>query len=55
MGLSLSGVSKVLGIAKNTAHNYSTGKRQDMDNEVIVPKHILLACSAIEKEIPPID
>lgn len=57
MGLTLREVSSALGIARNTAGNYCTGKRSDKkddDGEVIVPKHILLACNAVEQGLPPI-
>lgn len=54
MGLTLRGVADVLGISRNTAGNYSVGRRCDKEEEVEVPKHILLACSAVENNLPPI-
>jgi len=58
MGLTLRGVASALGIARNTAGNYSLGLRFDKCDEgeiVEVPKHILLACSAVEKKLSPIE
>lgn len=54
MGLTLDGVSRSLGISRNTAGNYCLGKRCDKAEEVEVPKHILLACSAVEAGLPPV-
>ena len=57
MGLTLRGVAAVLGIARNTAGNYSLGVRFDNSEKgeiVEVPKHILLACSAVENKLSPV-
>lgn len=58
MGFTLRGVAVSLGIAHNTAANYSLGTRTDIEGadkkEVIVPKVVLLACSAVEKGLTPI-
>lgn len=45
-------VSTALGIAINTVAGYRTGNRSN--GIVEVPKHILLACSAIEAGLTPI-
>lgn len=56
MGLSLRGVSLALGISKNSAQNYCAGKRWQPEGQedVEIPKPILLACAAIENGILPI-
>ncbi len=54
MGLTLRGASHVLGISRNTAGNYNVGRRCDKLEEVEVPKYILLACSAVEHKLPPV-
>lgn len=54
MGLTLRGVSQSLKIARNTAANYSSGSRVDSDKDVEVPYVVLLACSALERGIPPV-
>lgn len=54
MGLSLKGVAGVLGISRNTAFNYCSGHRCDKKEAVKVPRHILLACSAVENKLPPV-
>lgn len=47
-----------LGICPATIRNYCAGRRkerkEDDDREVEIPKYILLACAAVEKELPPI-
>lgn len=54
MGFTLRGVAGALGISRGTAHNYCAGKRCDIEEPVEIPKHILLACSAVEEGLPPI-
>lgn len=54
MGMSEQAAAFALGLGKCTVANYSTGKRYSPAGAVNVPKHILLACAAIESGLPPI-
>jgi hypothetical protein len=58
MGFTRRHVSNALGIAVATVAGYRAGKRTGISPgesiPVEVPKHILLACAAIEKRLPPI-
>ena len=57
MGYTLRNVTNALGIARNTAGNYCTGRRLGKLGEeemVEVPKVVLLACSAVEQGLPPV-
>lgn len=46
-----------MGVARNTAGNYCLGKRTDggVEEVVEVPKYILLACTAVERDLPPVN
>ena len=54
MGLTHKEAAKILGLGITTVSNYSIGRRCDTDEEVIVPRIVLLACAAVEKELLPI-
>lgn len=59
MGLTYSQVSESLGISASVAGFYSRGtrrnKKKDDEKIVEVPKSILLACSAVENNLNPIE
>ena len=56
MGLSYSKAAKVLDLSPASISYYCSGKRRKNDEirDFDIPLIVLLACSAIEKEIPPI-
>lgn len=43
-----------LRLARITVANYDRGTRCGLEGEVIVPHVVLLACSAVENNLPPI-
>lgn len=57
MGLSYSKAAKALDLSQASISYYCSGKRRK-NNEVKdfdIPKIVLLACAALEREIPPIN
>lgn len=54
MGFTHKEAAASLGLGITTVSNYSIGKRSD-SGEVDVPKIVLLACAAVEKELLPIN
>lgn len=41
--------ARALGLGITTVSNYSIGKRCDTEDDVVVPKCVLLACAAVER------
>lgn len=54
MGMTQKQAASVLGLAQNTVGNYDFGRRCDVDGNVMVPLHILLACAAVEAKLSPV-
>lgn len=57
MNLSYSQAAKALGLCSSVVGFYSRGsrKKDDVDKEVDVPVVVLLACSAVENKLTPIE
>lgn len=51
MGLTQKQAAAALKLAENTVGNYDYGRRCDVEENVIVPHHVLLACAAIEARL----
>lgn len=54
MKLTQVAAAKLLGLARTTVGNYDLGVRNDIDKPVVVPKVVLLACRAVENNLPPV-
>lgn len=44
-----------LGMHTNTVNYYCLGRRCDKDKPIVVPTVVLLACSALEKNLTPVE
>lgn len=59
MGYTYHEAANALGLCVAAIGNYTTGVRKDRKDDdatpVEVPRSVLLACSALEKSLPPID
>jgi len=54
MNLTQKAAGDALGLSENAVRNYDLGRRCDWPVDVEVPKHVLLACHAVEKNLPPV-